>query len=405
MNQLNSSQDIVIIGGGIVGLAAACLLAKAGFSVIIIEGGKPPENLHLNEYDLRVSAITKFSQKILQHLETWDEILSLRATPFRSIIATNTHSGNQIRFDSTDVAETELGFIIENSILRTVLWKKLNSFQNAKIITQVKLTAIKQHANNIELILDNHSSIFSKLLIGADGAKSQVRQLANIALTEKNYHQSAIVATIKTSLPHHEIARQRFLEGGPLAFLPLSQPDLCSIVWSIPPEQASMLCNLSVDEFNQTLAKSFNYELGRTELQSERAAFPLIMRHANSYVTTRIALIGDAAHTLHPLAGQGLNLGLQDASALIEILVTTAQKNRDIGHLSNLRKYERSQKSHNAQMISLVGGFNWVFNQSPPWLKNWLPWGMNFFDQIPFLKQWTMRQAMGLTTNNLLSKP
>lgn len=393
---MNFDADITIIGAGVVGLTLACLLAQQQLNVTVVEAKSLADFNFSADHDVRVSAISKVTQRLLQIVNVWDDLVAHRVSSFDAIDVWDELSSATINFDSADAAISELGFIVENNLMQHVLQKKLKSFPNVTLITDT-LKSYHENPDHLILQFQNHTPITTRLIIGADGANSMLRQLANIDVHERSYQQHALIATVKTSLPHLSKARQRFLAKGPLAFLPLSDPYLCSIVWSTSPEEAQQLKNLPAAEFNQTLAQAFQYTLGNVTVLEPRMVFPLTMRHAKHYVKSRLALVGDAAHTIHPLAGQGLNIGLLDAVTLAEVIIQAKQKNRDWGSIHTLKRYERWRKGHNWQMISLMDGFNQFFGSQNTWVQKIVPLGCDLMQRTAPLKNFIMRQAMGFS--------
>jgi 2-octaprenylphenol hydroxylase len=237
--------------------------------------------------------------------------------------------------------------------------------------------------------------IQTQCLIAADGAESWVRQQVGIQLKTWAYQHTAIVTTVQTELPHAATARQRFLATGPLAFLPLSDPYRSSIVWSVTPEYAEKLMALSVAEFDVALATAFAHQLGAVQMITERHAFPLRMRHAQQYVRPRIALLGDAAHTIHPLAGQGVNMGLLDAATLAEVMITACRKQRDFASLATLRRYERWRKGDTLAMLAAIEALKHLFASELPPVQCLRNVGLNLTNRLPWLKQFLTDYALG----------
>jgi len=360
--------DVVIVGGGMVGLATALLLSQNGFEVCLLDI-HPCTPIPLSEsYDLRVSAITLGTVKLFKSLGIWEDIHNLRVGKFDKIKIWEECDTQNICFDPAK------GYIIENKVIQLALIQKS---EKIKILAPVKIQAIQKSPDNIGVLLDNGLTITSKLLIGADGANSKIREWAELGLSEKSYDQSALVATVQTEKSHENTARQRFLPEGPLALLPLSKPNYCSIVWTNKPETTQKLLALSPSEFDAEIKKYWHDELGEIRLVDQRLAFALSKKHAEHYVKERVVLVGDAAHTIHPLAGQGVNLGFLDAQALCEIVTHAKTENRDIGLLHTLRRYERSRKGDNILVQKLMDIFN-----SPRIRK----WGVTIISHNNFFK-------------------
>jgi 2-octaprenylphenol hydroxylase len=270
----------------------------------------------------------------------------------------------------------------------------LRECENVDFIFPSRLLALEEVANGIKLILEN-SSISTKLLIAADGANSSVRDMLKFELTSRDYGHTAIVATLQTELPHQRTARQRFISTGPLAFLPLEHANQSSIVWSTAPQHAKELLALSDDPFCEALCAAFQNKAGKIEKISERHHFSLRMRHVKNYVRSRVALVGDAAHTIHPLAGQGVNLGLLDAACLVDVIVESLQKSRDFSSFHSLRRYERWRKGDNFSMLTGVETLKQLFATKNATIKQIRNMGLNFSNRTAWLKNFFANYALG----------
>lgn len=402
MTQSHPLYDIIIIGAGMVGLTLACSLAKSTLQIAVIDHQLPPPEISLDTTDIRVSAITLASQHLLEKIGAWTAIPPAKITPFSKMHVWNGSDNNAIDFDSFDINEPMLGYILENRILQAALFKLLQNHPNISFICPGKLQSVEfvpaqkmQHTiEPVVLRLEDGKTLTTKLLVGADGANSKVRELANITVTHSDYNQTALIANVRTELPHQATARQRFLATGPLAFLPLSDPHWCSIVWSTLPSDAESLLKISDEDFKIKLADAFGFCLGNIEQVSQRAIFPLRMQHADHYIQPHIALIGDAAHTIHPLAGQGVNLGFQDVAALTQIILTAQEKKQAIGAFHTLRRYERWRKSDNTLMITFVSLIKRMFSsETPPSLRTMANIGLNITNKITLLKKFFMLHA------------
>lgn len=345
---MNDTYDIVIVGCGIVGLTLAVALAKCGLNLVLLEKSDSP-NTVLKHADIRVSAIHLASQKLFESLGVWDQ-MAQGVSPFTQIEVFESHSSGMLHFDSTLIASPYLGFIAEHKVLIKSLLTALSHY-SVEIRYQSTLQTAKITEDKARLTLENGDTLTSRLVVGADGMHSTLRQLVGISMSQYDYQQTALVANVQTEKPHETIARQCFRPQGPLAFLPLKAPHHCSIVWSTSPDEASTLQTLPDESFNLNLASAFNYHLGNVAVQSPRIHFPLKMRYAKPFVLPRLALVGDAVHTIHPLAGQGLNLGLMDAAYLAQVITDVQRSGNDIGDYGRLRRYERGRKSQHAAMI------------------------------------------------------
>lgn len=388
--------DIVIAGGGMVGAAFACALGNSDLRIAVLEN-RPPEPPS-DEIDYRVSAISIASQRILESIGAWPNLATNRLGPIRAmqVWQANGNSHGQIKFDSADLGEPTLGWIIENRVLQYALWRRAESFDNIDLLCPTELTYFATNADGLSVQLNTDRNLHCQLLVGADGGHSKVRTLAAIDAKGWGYQQQGVVCTVETEKSHQQTAWQRFLATGPLAFLPLHDGQ-CSIVWSTSPDHAQRLLAMPDNVFANTLAEAFDHRLGLVTAVGPRAAFPLRLQYAQSYVKPHIALIGDAAHVVHPLAGQGVNLGFLDAAALVEVVLAAHDKGRSLGGLSTLRRYERWRKGHNLMMMATLDGFERLFsNPLPPvrWLRGV---GLNITDSVTPVKNLFARHAMGLS--------
>ena len=299
----------------------------------------------------------------------------------------------EVHFDSAEIGEPCLGHIIENAVVQWAVERRIEALPHVEWHRGDELEGLVVDGDDARAVLRGRS-LRGSLVVGADGASSRVRELADIGATRGDYRQEAVVAEVRTSLPHRETAWQRFLPAGPLAFLPLAN-GASSIVWSTTPAHAAELCALDEDAFGFAVADAFEWKLGAVAATGARASFPLHHLHARAYVRDRVALAGDAAHVVHPLAGQGVNLGLLDAAALAEVVGRAHGLGRDIGSRATLRRYERWRRGHNALMQAVLGGFRHLF--SSPWPPvRWLrETGFSLTDRIPPLKAGFMRHASG----------
>lgn len=389
------SVDIVIVGGGMVGLALAAALKHSELRIAVIEGRVP--SLELAELpDVRVSALSRSSEIMLRNLGAWQGITSRRAAPYSAMEVWERDSFARIEFSANQMTQPDLGHIVENRVIQLALLEQVQKQANVTLFMPAQCQSLAVGESEAWLTLDNGQSLTAKLIVGADGANSWVRQQQDIPLTHWDYGHSALVANVRTVEPHQSTARQVFTPQGPLAFLPMSDPYMSSIVWSTEPNRAQRLLSLSELEFNKILTAEFDHRLGLCEVVGERAAFPLKMRYARDFALQRIALVGDAAHTIHPLAGQGVNLGLLDAASLAQELLALWHQGEDIGLLKNLRGYERWRKTEAAKMIAAMQGFKDLFEGDNPAKKLIRGIGMQLAGQLPGAKDEIMKRALGL---------
>ncbi len=376
-----------------VGAALACALAQRDFSVALLEAREPAFDWDPAGHDLRVSAITRASQRLLQNLGAWQAMLDERATPYQQMHVWDRAGFGEIHFDAADLAEPDLGHIVENRVIVRALWELLED-SRTEVLVPVRLAALDLSDGGAVLALDDGRTLNAGLVVGADGARSQVRELAGIESRGQPYDQHAVVATVRAELGNRSTAWQRFMRDGPLALLPLEQ-DLFSIVWSTAPNEAERLCALPEDEFNTLLTGASESRLGRLTLQGARAAFPLRLQHAEQYVLPGLALVGDAAHVIHPLAGQGVNLGFLDAGALVDALIAGRERGRMPGALATLRRYERTRKGHNTATQLAMDAFKHLFSNDSSVLSLARNLGLGAAGRLTPLRRLFERVALG----------
>ncbi|WGE49647.1 FAD-dependent monooxygenase [Actinobacillus equuli subsp. equuli] len=391
------SADIIIIGGGMVGLALAGLLKDTGCQIKVIEKNAPTLS---DSYSNRVSAINATSEKMLRQIGAFERIAANRLSPYQQMRVWEKDSFAKIHFDNTQpeikqLGAEQLGFIIENNRIQDALWQQVSQQTNAEIMLASAQT-IGINETGAFLTLDNGEMLSAKLVVAADGAHSWLRQQANIPLTSKDYQHTALVCNVKTAEPHQAIARQIFSPDSILAFLPLPDEQYSSIVWSMPPEQAEMLVSCDEKQFNQALTIAFDNQLGMVELQSERAIYPLVARYARDFAQNRIALIGDAAHTIHPLAGLGVNLGFADAITLAQEIQYHLTIGHDIGEYRHLRRFERIRKAEAVKLLAAMESLKQLFHGNNPLKKLIRGIGLSAVNQVPQLKKQLIAQAMNI---------
>ncbi len=376
-----------------VGATLACALGDSGLKVAVLES-REPSPPPVQGYDLRVSAVTLASVSIFQAIGAW-ETIEHRAAPVREMKVWDATGKGSIHFDAAEMGEPCLAYIIENSLMQSALVERLHHFTNIHYLCPVEIETLELNPDTAALTLKDGRRLNARLLVGADGAQSHVRELAGIERRLHPLGQSSIVATVTTEKPHTDTAWQRFLPTGPLAFLPLPEPHTCSIVWSADTPRAEALMTLDDTAFLTELQAAFD-TLGQIKTVSTRAVFPLALSHAKSYVAERLSLIGDAAHTVHPLAGQGVNLGYLDAATLAEVLLDAAAEKKDIGTTRVLRRFERWRKGDNMLTVSLTGGFRYLFSNELPGVRELRNIGLSLTDAATPIKNLIMRRASGL---------
>jgi 2-octaprenylphenol hydroxylase len=387
--------DVAIVGGGMVGLALACGLEGSGLRVAVLEQQAPEALDPQAPPALRVSAINGASEKLLTHLGVWPTILQ-RASCYHGMEVWDSDSFGRIAFDDNSFGFSHLGYIIENAVIHQALWQQAQQCNDVTLLAPAQMQQVAWGENEAFLTLKDGNMLTARLVVGADGANSWLRQQADIPLTFWDYRHHALVATIRSAEPHGAVARQVFHGDGILAFLPLNDPHLCSIVWSLPPLEAERLQQADEAAFNQALSVAFDMRLGLCQLESERQVFPLTGRYARQFAAHRLALLGDAAHTIHPLAGQGVNLGFMDAAELMHELRRLHAGGKDIGQHLYLRRYERSRKHSAALMLAGMQSFRELFAGQHPAKKLLRDVGLKLADTLPGVKPQLIRQAMGL---------
>ena len=388
--------DVIIIGAGIVGTTAAIALGEAGATVALVEA-RPltPTGASESVRDARVFAVTRASQRIFEALGVWGRIIARGAHPFREMEVWDAGGTGVIHFDCADIGEPCLGHMIEPRIIHAALLERLRSVAAITLFCPAQFSDITIDDTAVSVSLDDGTTLRSALIVAADGARSPLREYMGILTRLHDYKQSSLVARVATEYPHHATARQRFLPGGPLAFLPMEE-GWSSIVWTLPTAEVTEMLALERDVFHAALGQAFDFRLGRIVDSERREAWPLRRLHAEHYVRERVALIGDAAHAIHPLAGQGVNLGLLDAAALAEVVLTARERADDPGALTVLRRYERWRRGDNLLMMSAMDGFNLLFgNELGPvrWLRNF---GLSVVNVAGPAKDLLMRHAAGL---------
>lgn len=354
--------DVAVMGGGMVGLSAALALSQKGLSVAVVEK-QSQQQLRLDlqsadsqEYDLRVSAISPASQQFLGRLGIWEKAARQRSCDYQRMLVWHQQGRSQMEFDCGELALPDLGCIMENRILQQVMIDALLHSANVTLLFGQRVADLNQGDSSVELTTDQGEMIRANLLISADGRNSMIHSLYNVPLWRGDYQQQAIVANLSTEKPHQNTAWQRFLTTGPLAFLPLSNGQ-SSIVWSVDTEKASQLMSLPDEEFFCAVGEAFEYRLGAVVAGSARAAFPLVWQQALQWLFGRVILIGDAAHAVHPLAGQGVNLGFADVELLADLIPCADS----VSDQRILRQFERQRKAETLLATQLFSSLKWVY--------------------------------------------
>ncbi len=386
--------DVLIVGGGMVGLTLANLLRDSGLQIGVLEKYQP--KAVSDEVDIRVSAINRASSDIFKGIGAWSP-MAARAGVYHDMHVWDSTGAGMIHFDGAEVGLDALGYIIENTVIQQALQQCAEQAENIDWLCPVSITVIElnDESDTLQSItLEEGQVLEARLIVGADGSNSAVRAAAKIDFERLSYDQRAIVCSVETEQPHAETAWQCFTSDGPIAFLPLMNGQ-SSIVWSLEESKVDAMLALDNAVFCRELEQAFEYQLGTVTLASERAAFPLGHGHVDQYVQQGLALVGDAAHNIHPLAGQGANLGFLDAACLSGVITQALSANRQWSALHTLRKYERARKGENRLMESAMTGFKLLFSNDNELLSTARNMGLVMVDQTPLIKQQFMRHAMG----------
>lgn len=389
--------DVVIVGGGMVGAALACSLGNSRLRVAVVESEFPEAFAPEQAHDLRVSALSIASKAILETVGAWPAVLNRRVCPFRRMRVWETAGDTEFCSDAIDYPE--LGYIVENRVTQLALLERLQDFKNIELICPVAIKHINYGLHQAsEVILADGRVLSAKVLVAADGGQSRVRQAVGLGVTSWDYQQHALVIYIDTDYGQQDITWQRFVPSGPQAFLPLTG-HYGSVVWYNSPDEVKRLKALPNEELLRELLAAFPDCLGKVNAVLATASFPLKRQHAQAYVKPGVALVGDAAHMINPLAGQGVNIGLLDAAALAEVLVDADQNGLDISDESVLKRYEKLRRNENLKMMTLMDVFYRVFS------NDWLPvkflrnLGLGLAERVRPAKNMAMRSAMGIDGN------
>ncbi len=402
--------DLAIAGAGLTGAACALAIAKTGagakLKIALLEASTGSQHFAAEQFDPRVVALTEASRGWLQTLGVWQEVVEQRVCPYRRMVVRDAEGTAAMEFDCREVQQDNLGHIVEHSALLNAMRKKLAEVPNVELLCPARISEIRRGAStgDIELALENHS-ISARLLVGADGSNSRVRRECGFRERTWDYGHSAIVGTLRTEQEHAFVARQWFTASGPLAFLPLQTQGgdrhFTSIVWSQQHAQAQRLMVLSDEEFCAALYRASEGTLGELTLVGTgtapaRLSFPLQQRHAVDYIQPGVALIGDAAHTLHPLAGLGVNLGFADVRVLVDELACSLGKGLPLNDPGTLARYQRQRKPENLAAMATMEGFKRLFEAPSPWVRVLRNVGMSRLNALTAIKRDIIRQAMGV---------
>jgi 2-polyprenylphenol 6-hydroxylase len=394
--------DISIVGAGIIGLTIAEKLSQNGISCVLIDP-KPPEvdfdSELISTSTQRVVAVTRASENVLRDIDAWQYINPMAISPYTGMHVWSHH--NQAEFDVTakEVSQPNIGHIICNEAIRCAIVKRIKAPEqtNKLQVLANRVTALTSDESITTLTLDNGQKITSALCIATDGSNSAIKNLLYIDEEAKPYQQKAIVTTVTTERPHQQIARQQFGPHGTIAFLPLADEHTCSIVWSLDTEFSQQILALEPSAFNHALAAAIDGRLGGITSSTPLMSFPLTARQNKHYYRHSVVFAGDAAHTIHPLAGQGVNLGLKDAELITQLLIENKQKNRALNQASTLATYQRQRRTDASNMLMAMQGFKSVYQINQPLINSIRGLGIKILNNSSILKKNMVEKALGLT--------
>ncbi|WP_024531231.1 3-demethoxyubiquinol 3-hydroxylase [Serratia fonticola] len=393
---MNTSQkrfDAVVVGGGMVGAAAALGLARAGLSVALLEHEAPDTFNPQSPPDLRISAIGCTSVGLLKQLDAWPAVLQMRSAPYRRLETWEWES-SRVAFDAATLGLPELGFMVENRILQLALWQQLSQCENLTLYCPTRLQAMHRADDQWQVTLSSSETLQARLVVGADGAHSQVRKLAAIGTSGWQYRQSCMLITVETDQPQQDVTWQQFLPSGPRAFLPLYD-QWATLVWYDSPQRIRQLQALPMAQLEQEIAVAFPSRLGTVKAHAA-GSFPLVRRHAQRYVQSGLVLLGDAAHTINPLAGQGVNLGYRDVDALLEIVSDAREQGEDWASEEVLMRYQRRRRTDNLLMQSGMDLFYTAFSNNLAPLSVARNLALMVAERAGKLKERALKYALGL---------
>lgn len=404
--------DFVVVGGGMVGAASALALAQLGLRVALVEKFEPEPFSPEQDLDLRVSAISLASQQLLESVGVWSQITQWRSCPYKRLGVWE-QAYAYTEFDADDIEQSHLGHIVENRLIQLALWQKIKALSTIELFCPYSLVNLSQESSQINLTLKNttslvQSNITAKSLIAADGANSQVRTMAGIGITTWDYQQSAMLINVKTEKPQQDITWQKFFPTGPVAYLPLTKADVtvnsstehsvepggyASLVWYHQRDEIKRLSALTNQKLQQEIIASFPKRLGGIEV-IDKAAFPLTRRHANTYQSKRVLLLGDAAHTINPMAGQGVNLGFKDVKALQNVIASAIANGECWHNINVLERYETMRRKDNLLMMSTMDALYHGFSHPSSLVKTVRNVSLFAINKVPFINTVVKNKAL-----------
>lgn len=397
---METRADLLIVGAGMVGSALALALRDSGLNILVVDGGPLTVKPFVADapFEARVSALSIASQRILERLGVWEGIVARRVSPYSDMHVWDGSGTGKVHFSASSVHAEVLGHIVENRVVQDAFVERLHGSEIG-LLADARLEQMRHSGDDWLLTLSDGRTLRAPLVVAADGANSTVRRMTGTATREWDYLHHAIVTSVRTAESHRKTAWQRFTDDGPLAFLPLDREGehWCSIVWSVTPEQSERLMKLDDERFCRELENAFEGCLGQVISADPRVCVPLRQRHAKRYVAPGLALIGDAAHTIHPLAGQGVNLGFLDAAVLAEVLRGAVERGERLADERVLSRYERRRMPHNLTLMAAMEGFERLFQADVLPVRLLRNAGLKMVDHSAEAKALFVRQALGLT--------
>ena len=384
--------DCAVIGGGMVGAASALAMAELGLKVAIIERSPPTTYSPEQAFDLRVSAISLASEQLLKQLGAWQQLQQWRICPYKRL-AVWEEATAYTEFNAKDIAQSHLGHIVENRLIQLSLWQEIEKHKNIELFCPESLVDIEQSVDSAVLTLSSFV-IKTHLVVAADGANSQVRKLANIGTTGWDYAQSAMLINVKTDISQQDITWQQYFQTGPVAMLPMLGKN-ASLVWYHNKDEIKRLSSLSNTSLEREIQQCFPTKLGEVEVVA-KAPFPLTRRHANQYVKGRVVLLGDAAHTINPMAGQGVNLGFKDVKALQHVLAEAMGNGESWHSPLVLNKYEKKRRNDNLLMMSTMDALYLSFGHQSSVIKFARNMALSLVNKAPAIKNKALAYACGI---------
>ena len=387
--------DVLVVGGGLAGLTLAAALGGAGVDTVIVDRESADARL-LDSFDGRTTAVAFGTKRIVEGAGIWPHVALDQTGAILDIRVTDDRSPLYLHSDHREVGDAPFGWIVENRLLRRAAFARLAALQTVAHLAPAEVTGLERSGSRVRATLGDGQTIDARLIVGADGRNSMVRDWAGIGTTGWDYAQTAIVCTIEHEFPHHGVALEHFLPAGPFAVLPMAG-DRASIVWTERGRDAARFLAMPEERFLLELRRRAGDWLGRVRTVGPKFAYPLSLLHANSYVADRVALINEAAHAMHPIAGQGLNVGLRDVAALAEVIVDAHRLGLDPGSPEALARYERWRRPDTLMLLAVTDGLNRLFSNGFGPLKLARDLGLAAVQRTPALKRFLMRSAMGTT--------